>query len=721
MLSEQSVTLPDPDEIRRDLEYMIAGWEDLPEPAQIELRAFGENRRPQWARFSLDWLDEAAEWAEQMNGHGLNVYAVRNPVRAASTGSATDADIIAAFSLWADCDDGASAGNIRRFDGPRWSASVRTGTTPEQRVHIYWRLAEPCFDLAAWRAMQETIAAHFGSDRTVVNPSRIMRIGGTVAYPDSRKQAKGYVKEVTRFRCTYTDGPRAPVTLDQMRRVFGAAKPASTALQIDVGPQPLDRERTRIQALSGQEWHNAVIRLVASYVSRGLSDDEIHGLTDPLTLSGYTVEQTRREVQTAIDGARRKGWTPEEPPFAAPPHIPPQTSHKLPTEAEDAAPLSWPTLLDDFNELALPRRRWVYGTDYIRGFLSVVASAGGIGKTSQAIVEALAICTGRSLLGAEVREPCRVWVLNLEDPRAEMQMRALAAMKHYGIQPDQIAGRLYLDGEDTAAICLAAESRNGVATNDALLSYMIERVRAENIGVVIIDPFISTHLVNENSNAAIQAVTAMFRKLARETDCAVSLVHHVRKGNGEDAGIDSVRGAGSLIAAARAARVVNRISQKEAEAIGIPATEARSIFRVDDGKSNLAPPVERAVYRRMVGVQLGNGEWVGVATPYELPDEWAGMDVRTTNAILSAITHGPAADGTEHYSGRPQDKERFAGRVLEAWDFGPNVPRKTEAQAKRIVRTWLQTGVLEEVEYYSPTQRKDRKGVVSTGPVGETE
>ena len=85
------------------------------------------------------------------------------------------------------------------------------------------------------------------------------------------------------------------------------------ALTVDTGAfETLDRERAAIAAMSGQEWHNSVIRLVASYVAKGLSDGEIHALTDPLTLSGYTVEETRREVQVAIDGARRKGWTPEQ-------------------------------------------------------------------------------------------------------------------------------------------------------------------------------------------------------------------------------------------------------------------------------------------------------------------------------------------------------------------------------------------------------------------------
>jgi len=368
----------------------------------------------------------------------------------------------------------------------------------------------------------------------------------------------------------------------------------------------------------------------------------------------------------------------------------------------------------------IPRREWIYGTDYIRGYLSVTASAGGIGKTSHAIVEALAIVTGYELLGVPVRQPCNVWLVNLEDPISEMQMRTLAAMNHYGIKPDEVRGKLFMDGEDTIAITLAMETRDGVQANDALLSAMIDRMKERNIGVVIFDPFVSTHMVNENSNTSIQAVVAMFRALGRETKASVSLVHHVRKGNGDDASIDSVRGAGSLIGAARAARVINRISKDEATRLGIAEKEARLIFRVDDGKSNLAPPAENAVYRKMIGVQIENGEWIGVATPFELPDEWAGMTDAVVNEMLRRIDRGIPVDGAEPelYSLRPQDKERWVGKVIVEYENFTIEQNKSPAQAKQIIKAWTDSGLLEETEYVSERQRKPRRGVVTTGRVG---
>jgi len=211
------------------------------------------------------------------------------------------------------------------------------------------------------------------------------------------------------------------------------------------------------------------------------------------------------------------------------------------------------------------------------------------------------------------------------------------------------------------------------------------------------------------------------RRLARDTAASILLVHHVRKGNGDDASIDSVRGAGSLIGAARAARVINKVSEDDALKLGIDPGEARGIFRVDDGKSNLAPPAHAAVYRRMVSVEIDNGEWIGVCTPFDLPDEWSGMTDKVVNDMLRIIEFGIKTDdgSEEYYSIRPQDKDRFAGKVITSYAFDNPADAKNDAQAKRIIKMWHERGLLEEFEYRSEKQRKDRRGVRPTGRVGE--
>ena len=380
----------------------------------------------------------------------------------------------------------------------------------------------------------------------------------------------------------------------------------------------------------------------------------------------------------------------------------------------------YPTEYDMFDGASLPRRQWLYGTHYLRGFVSVLASAGGIGKTSLQIVEALAMVTGKPLLGEVVHETCNVWIINLEDPLEEMQRRIIAAMQHYNIKPEEVKGRLFVDAGRDFSMTFAVQTRDGVIPNDALVDHLIKKIPERKIGMTFIDPFVGAHQVSENDNGAVNDVVAQIRRVADETNSGMGLVHHIRKGNGEDANVDSIRGAGSLIGAARAARVINKITEDEAVRLGVSEKEASGLFRVDDGKANLAPPTHAAVYRKMIGQQIANGEWVGVAIEYKMPDEWAGMTTEVTNNILRQIDSGiQNQDGEEYFSKNVQAKERWVGNLITSYPFDKAEDHKSQAQAKIILDRWFKEGLLIEETYRSEKRRKDVKGVFTTGRVGE--
>jgi len=394
--------LPDAVGIRRDLTYMTARWGELTAPAVFEIRAFKENAKPQIAKFSPADIEDAVAWVESMNDLGFNIYAVRNPIRADVSGSAKDEDILASFFLWADCDELESANNVKQWTGPKYVAAVLTGSIPTVRVHLYWELETPTTDLAAWRDTQSAIAAHFGSDRSVINPSRIMRVGGTISYPATHKQERGYTKEMCSIRTQYDD-TRAPVTIDQMRRAFGstpAATAPTTGLHIDTGAiETLDRERTAIQALSGSEWNIAVLKLVGSYVRKSLSDGEIHALTAPLTLPGYTVEDTRREVQDMINRTRAN------PKFEAAEKPAPNFDH-APSNATnpDVAPNSGPAWrMQSAAEFTADFVAPEYLIDGViqRGRLYTLTAPTGSGKTAVMLYAADAMASGQDVCGRE--------------------------------------------------------------------------------------------------------------------------------------------------------------------------------------------------------------------------------------------------------------------------------------------------------------------------------
>jgi len=394
-------------------------------------------------------------------------------------------------------------------------------------------------------------------------------------------------------------------------------------------------------------------------------------------------------------------------------YIAPKAEFEMPDELDDipdppadapSAGIDWPTLYSMFDEASIEPRRWVYANHYLRSFVSVMASAGGIGKTSLQIVEALAIITGKPLLGEEVKERTNVWIVNLEDPMEEIQRRILATMKHYGIHPDEVRGRLFVNAGREFRMIFGTQTRDGVVPNAKLVDYLCQKIPQNKIGCLFIDPFVAAHAINENDNSAMNSIVAEIRKVADLTKCAIGLVHHIRKGNGEDAGIDSVRGAGSLIGAARAARVVNRMSEDEAVRLGIDPSEAKSIFRVDDGKANLAPPAAAAVYRKMVGVQIANGEWVGVCVPYKLPDAFDGVSGKDARTIQRLVAN--ARDAGNPYRESAQSKNWIGVAVADLVDIDIT-DKAGRNKVNTILKTWLKTNVLAVEKVQDIRQARD--------------
>jgi hypothetical protein len=130
---------------------------------------------------------------------------------------------------------------------------------------------------------------------------------------------------------------------------------------------------------------------------------------------------------------------------------------------------------------------------------------------------------------------------------------------------------------------------------------------------------------------------------------------------------------------------------EDALKLGVSETEALGIFKVDDGKSNMAPPAAKAVYRRMVGVQLPNGEYVGVATEFSMPDLFDGVSAKDAMKVQRDV--GQCAQRGEFMRQNPQAKQ-WVGNVVAAV-IGLDVDKKHEkAKVNAIVKKWIETDVL---------------------------
>jgi RecA-family ATPase len=241
---------------------------------------------------------------------------------------------------------------------------------------------------------------------------------------------------------------------------------------------------------------------------------------------------------------------------------------------------------------SIPPREWLYGNHLIRGYLSLTVAPGGLGKSSMLLVEAISMVTRRSLFGFAPVHRLRVWYWCGEDPLVEIERRIAAICLHYSIPPEDIGDRLMIDSGREMPIKLAESNRNGVAIIQKTLDQLVATIKKEKIDVLIIDPLITIHEIQENDTMGMNTLVNQLRNVADATGCAIELVHHTSKAGAmasDDFGIYASRGAGALIDGVRSARYLSRMPENVAKKFGLSAKEAKSYFSVNMGKANLAP------------------------------------------------------------------------------------------------------------------------------------
>ena len=160
---------------------------------------------------------------------------------------------------------------------------------------------------------------------------------------------------------------------------------------------------------------------------------------------------------------------------------------------------------------------------------------------------------------------------------------------------------------------------------------------------MVCDPFAESHTLEENNNPQMIQAAAAWRRVARAANCAVLLVHHVRKGDVTN--IDAARGAKAVTDSARVGLLMTTMSATEAETFGIADEERLFYVRLDDAKRNMAPAAS-AKWFRLQPVALGNtfnpkypnGDSVAAIVPWKPPeDELKAAPNHDLNTALDAI------------------------------------------------------------------------------------
>ncbi len=365
---------------------------------------------------------------------------------------------------------------------------------------------------------------------------------------------------------------------------------------------------------------------------------------------------------------------------------------------------------------SLPPRQFLYGFHYQRQYISATIAPTKVGKTSLSVSEALAMVSGKPLLGVAPTGLWRVRLWNGEDPREELERHIAATMQEYGLTAADVGDRLLADSGRDMPICTALQVRDGVKIMAPVVSALSKSLADQAVDVLIIDPFIKSHGVSENDNMAIDKVAEEWNRIAGANRVAIDLIHHSRKLNGGEASIDDARGASALVSAARAARVLARMTKGEGQKLG-KAKEYRRFFRFVDAVSNMAPATVDDTWLELKSVDLGNAVF-GDDGRLLWPSDKVGV-VR-----LSGVTGAAEAEDTDESArmeaqaiadlagGEWREDVRSRGEwagVVVARAYGLDLDEIDDRErAKAILKALVKSGKLITEIRKDPISRKQR-------------
>ena len=368
-----------------------------------------------------------------------------------------------------------------------------------------------------------------------------------------------------------------------------------------------------------------------------------------------------------------------------------------------ATPFAW------LEPAAIPQREWLYGRHLIRKEISATLAPGGVGKTSLGIAEALAMVSGRPLLGVQPAGRMRVWLWNGEEPAEELQRRIMAACIHFGLTAEDIGDRLFVNTGHELPLVLASETGEGTQVHAPLVHDLAEALKAGRIDAMIVDPFVSTHSVVENDNNAIQKAATAWKEVAVGANVAIGLAHHTRKLRGAEATAEDARGAAALIDKSRDARALNPMSETDAPRLGVPIENRyRYFWTGPGGKANMAPRTGAKTWFQLVSVDLGNGrreeagDTVGVVAPWSPPVVAEEVDAGALDA-LETIMAGRVWRSAPQLAGKP---DWIGAAVAEAFRID-RAAGAWASEAKRMVAHLERKGFL----HRETTRNDQRKGV----------
>jgi hypothetical protein len=180
---------------------------------------------------------------------------------------------------------------------------------------------------------------------------------------------------------------------------------------------------------------------------------------------------------------------------------------------------------------------WLVAELLPRRGVAMIGGAPKCAKSWAGLDLALSVASGTPCLGHfAVAEPAPTLIYLAEDPAAVVKARLTGICRHRGLD----LAALPID------VITVPVLRLDIERDRSRLSQTVRQYRPR---LLLLDPFVRLHRINENDAGEVSALLAYLRALEREHEITVALVHHARKNGsaGAQAG-QGLRGSGDFYA-----------------------------------------------------------------------------------------------------------------------------------------------------------------------------
>ena len=292
---------------------------------------------------------------------------------------------------------------------------------------------------------------------------------------------------------------------------------------------------------------------------------------------------------------------------------------------------------------AIPPRPWMLDRVLMLHETTLLLAPGSAGKSSVSLAIVAHMALGRSFGPYKCHVKCKSVVYNGEDDRAEQSRRLYAVCQMYNLDYAEVKNQVVLlSSADIDMRLVSAQGRVPVL-NDAVVNQLIGFASNEDVGLIVYDPLVDIHDVDEGDNPHMNFVMKTIQRVAREANVASLVLHHTTKAGQsrqEDrvGNMDISRGASGIVYKSRISFTLMNASTQDCEEYGLQDAERNTWVRMDDAKMNLALASGDATWFRKEGCKIPSGDIVGVLNYTELKRNTTHVRARIAEIIMATLS-----------------------------------------------------------------------------------